>query len=90
MCGHVTNIDVTDFFTEKIRQFQSLIKIDWQIVLKKSNTLYNTTTQGLFNACVEKFTAGDPTAWRQFEKVSLSKKNQKRQKRGPRKNTKTS
>ena len=43
--------------------------------MKKSNTLYNTTTQGLFNARVEKFTAGDPTAWRQFEKVSLSKKN---------------
>ena len=42
--------------------------------MKKSNTLYNTTTQELFNACIEKFTAGDPTAWRQFKKVSLSKK----------------
>ena len=51
------------FFSEKIGQFQSLIKIDCQVVLKKSNTLYNTTTtQGLLNACIKKFTAGDPMA----------------------------
>ena len=75
MSGHVTIFDVTDFFPEKIGQFQSLIKIDWQVVLKISNILYNTITQGLFNACIEKFTAGDPTAWRKSKKVSLSKKN---------------
>ena len=83
MCGHVTQFwRHRFFFSEKIGQFQSLIKIDWQIVLKKLNTLYNTTTQGLFNAFVEKFTAGVPTAWRHFEKVSLSKKKPKTPKTG--------
>ena len=37
-----------------------------------------------------KFHIGDMTAWRQFKKVSLSKKIQKGQKEGLIKNTKTS
>ena len=44
----------------------------------------------LSNACIENFTSGDMTAWRQFIKVSLSEKNKKGQKEGLMKNTKTS
>ena len=63
MCGHVTIFDVTDIFFRK----------NWSILIANKNRLtgriekikyfiYNTTTQELFNACIEKFTAGDPTA----------------------------
>ena len=69
-------------FSEKIGQFIIADKNRLTGRIEKSNTLYNTTTQGLFDACIEKFTAGDPTAWRQFKKVSLSKRKKKNAKNG--------
>ena len=56
------------FFSEKIWQFQSLIKIHWLVVLKKLNTLYDTTFQGLSNECIEKWISYVPRAWRHLNK----------------------
>ena len=76
MWGHVTIFDVTDLFFLKSLTIFIADKNTRLVVLKKLNTLYDTTFQGLSIECIEKLISSDLTAWRHLKKVLLPEKNQ--------------